>query len=244
MVMPVWAHERSDDTMSIWKRIGDALSALVEGEPLTAVFEKLTTPPERTVAFTIAVIALGAKMAKADGQVTADEVSAFRQIFTIPPGEESHAARIFNLARTDVSGFETYARQIGRMFSDRPEVLADLLEGLVFIAVADGKFHPNEEIFLQRVHEIFGLPEHGLSEIMARHVQGFSDPYAVMGVDASVSDTVLRARFRTLVRDLHPDRMIGRGVPAEAQRLAEQRLAAVTDAYAKIREMRKVAEPV
>ncbi len=228
--------------MSIWKRISSALSALVEGEPLTAVFEKLTSPPEHTVAFTIAIIALGAKMAKADGQVTADEVSAFRQIFTIPPRDEGHAAKIFNLARQDVSGFDIYARRIARMFSDRPEVLADLLEGLVFIAIADGTYHPDEEAFLRDVTEIFGLPLQRLREIKARHVQDFSDPYAILGVDPDVSDANLRLKFRKLVRELHPDGMIARGIPIEAQRLAEQRLAAVNDAYALIREERRMRE--
>ncbi len=70
--------------MSIWKRIRDAIAALAEGEPLSAVFARLTTPPERTVAFTIAVIALGAKLAKADGRVTRDEIAAFRRVFHIP----------------------------------------------------------------------------------------------------------------------------------------------------------------
>lgn len=230
--------------MSIWTRISDAISALIDGESLSSVLEKLTTPPEQTIAFTIAVIGLGAKMAKADGRVTADEVSAFRQIFTIPPGEEAHAARIFNLARTDASGFETYAKQIGRMFSDKPEVLADLLEGLVFIAIADGCLHPDEDIFLKRVCEIFRLSQQTLREIKARLVQDFSDPYGILGIEPSVSDADLRKRFRFLVRELHPDRMIGRGVPVEAQRLAEQRLAAVNDAYALIRSERRVLEPV
>lgn len=228
--------------MSIWKRISDALSALVDGEPLTAVFEKLTSPPEQTVAFTIAVIALGAKMAKADGRVTADEVSAFRQIFTITPADEGHAAKIFNLARQDVSGYDIYARRIARMFSDRPEVLADLLEGLVFIAVADGTYHPDEDAFLESVTEIFGLPPQRLREIRARHVQDFSDPYAILGIEADISDADLRLRFRHLVRELHPDRMIARGIPIEAQRLAEQRLASVNDAYALIRAERRARE--
>ena len=230
--------------MSIWTRIGDAISALLDGESLSAVLEKLTSPPERTIAFTIAVIALGAKMAKADGQVTANEVSAFRQIFTIPPGEEGHAARIFNLARTDVSGYETYAKQIARMFSDRPEVLADLLEGLVFIAIADGSYHPDEDAFLHQVSRIFGLPDQKLREIKARHLQDFSDPYSILGLTSDVSDTELRQRFKCLVRELHPDQMIGRGVPVEAQRIAEQRLAAINDAYALIREERRALEPV
>lgn len=224
--------------MSIWTRIGQALNALIEGEPLSQVFEKLTTPPEFTVGFTIAVIALGAKMAKADGRVTRDEVAAFRQVFTIPPQEEQHAARIFNLARTDVNGYDQYAHQIARMFRNRPEVLSDLLESLVFIAVADGHLHREEEAFLNEVHRIFGLPDSEFRAIKARHLSDVSDPYEVLGVSPSLSDADLKRHWRNLVRNLHPDRMIARGVPPEAQRLAEQRLAAVNDAYETIMDER------
>ena len=122
--------------MSIWSRIAAALSALASGESLADVFDRLRTAPERSVAFTIAVIALGAKVSKADGQVTRDEVAAFRQVFSIPKHEEANAARVFNLARQDVAGFEEYAARVARMFSDRPEVLTDLLEGLFHIALA------------------------------------------------------------------------------------------------------------
>jgi len=98
--------------MSIWTRISDAVSALTAGQPLSAVFDRLRSPPQRSIAFTIAVIALGAKMAKADGLVTRDEVSAFREVFTISPKDEENAARVFNLARKDVAGFEEYAVRI------------------------------------------------------------------------------------------------------------------------------------
>src|SRR6056297_2849125 len=116
--------------MSIWARISDAIAALRKGDSLSDVFGKLRTPPERTVAFAIAVIALGAKMAKADGQVTRNEVTAFREVFTIPPEQENNAARVFNLARTDVAGYEDYARKISAMFEDRADTLGDLMEGL------------------------------------------------------------------------------------------------------------------
>src|SRR6056297_583644 len=102
--------------MSLWSRIADAVSALAQGEGLATVFDRLRTPPERRVGFAIAVIALGAKMAKADGLVTRDEVAAFREVFTIPQGEEKNAARVFNLARTDVAGFDVYAGRIAVMF--------------------------------------------------------------------------------------------------------------------------------
>ena len=100
--------------MSIWTRIYEALAALATGEGLGTILDRLRTgpAPERSVGFTIAVIALGAKMAKADGEVTRGEVVAFRQIFEIPPEDEAHAARVFNLARQDVAGFDVYARKV------------------------------------------------------------------------------------------------------------------------------------
>ena len=111
--------------MSIWTRISDALSALTSGEGLSAVFDRLRSPPERSVAFTIAVIALSAKMAKADGLVTRDEVTAFREVFQIARADEAGAAKVFNLARQDVAGFEDYANRITRMFGDESSTLTD-----------------------------------------------------------------------------------------------------------------------
>jgi DnaJ like chaperone protein len=226
--------------MSIWKRIRDAVGALAEGEPLSAVFERLTTPPERTVAFTIAVIALGAKMAKADGRVTRDEIAAFRRVFHIPKEEEAGAARVYNMARTEVAGFEIYAAQMARMFRDRPKALADLLEGLVFIAAADGEYHPGEAEFLGEVARIFGIGEAEFRMIRARHLPGESDPWAVLGLAPGTGAEALRKRYHEMVRELHPDRMIARGVPEEARRLAEQRLAAVIGAYDEIMQELKV----
>ncbi len=226
--------------MSIWKRIRDAIAALAEGEPLSVVFERLTTPPERTVAFTIAVIALGAKMAKADGRVTRDEIAAFRRVFHIPKEEEAGAARVYNMARTEVAGFDIYAQQVARMFRDRPKVLADLLEGLVFIAAADGEYHPGEADFLVQVARIFGVGKAEFRAMRARHLPGESDPWAVLELPPGSGAEVVRKRYRKLVRELHPDRMIARGVPEEARRLAEQRLAAVTNAYGEIMQELKV----
>ncbi len=220
--------------MSIWSRIAEALGALTKGEPLSAVFDKLRTPPERTVGFTIAVLALGAKMAKADGQVTRDEVAAFREIFIIPPEDEKKAARIFNLARQDVAGFEGYARQVARMFRDRPAVLEDLMEGLFHIAAADGVYHPAEDAFLVEVARLFGIGEDKFHILRARYAPGAHEPYAALGVEPSISDEDLRKHWRKLVRDLHPDKMIARGVPEEAERMATRRLAAVNAAYEEI----------
>jgi len=221
--------------MSIWKRISDALAALAQGEGLSAVFEKLRTPPERTIGFTIAVIALGAKMAKADGLVTRDEVTAFRQVFHIPASETQNAARVFDLARKDVAGFDLYAARIRDMFGAGHQALVDLLEGLFYIAVADGRYHPNENVFLEEVARIFGVQSRDFVNMRARFVPDENpDPYCVLGVDPTADAETVRQAWRALVREYHPDRMIARGVPDEAMKLAEKRLIQANWAYEEI----------
>jgi DnaJ like chaperone protein len=232
--------------MSIWTRISAALSALTKGEGLVAVFDRLrqSPQPERSVGFTIAVIALGAKMAKADGEVTRNEVAAFRRIFAIPPGEEANAARVFNLARQDVAGFDSYARKIKSMFSgadpaEHRQLLIDLMEGLFDIAVADGDYHPGEDDFLAEVARIFGLDGTCFAALRARHVEGAPrDPYQVLGVEPTAALEDIRAVWRKAVKDSHPDRMIARGVPPEALKLAERRLIALNDAWDEISQRR------
>lgn len=220
---------------SIWSRIADALSALASGEGLSEMFERLRGAPEHSVGFTIAVIALGAKMAKADGQVTRDEVAAFREVFTIPPADMGNAARVFDMARTDVAGFRDYAAQIARMFGADNPTLRDLLEGLFHIALADGEYHPKEDDFLHQVAQIFGLPEREFLAIRTRFVPGAEpDCYAVLGVHPEDDLPTIRAAWRAAVRDTHPDRLMSRGLPEEALKLAEKRLIAVNQAWDKI----------
>jgi DnaJ like chaperone protein len=221
--------------MSIWKRISDALAALAQGEGLSAVFEKLRTPPERTIGFTIAVIALGAKMAKADGLVTRDEVTAFRQVFHIPASETQNAARVFDLARKDVAGFDLYAARIRDMFGAGHQALVDLLEGLFYIAVADGRYHPNENVFLEEVARIFGVQSRDFVNMRSRFVPDENpDPYCVLGIEPTADAETVRQAWRALVREYHPDRMIARGVPEEAMKLAEKRLIQANWAYEEI----------
>lgn len=222
--------------MSLWSRISEVLSALAKGAPLSEVFAYWSKPPEQTVAFTIAVIALGAKMAKADGHVTRSEVQAFQQVFHIPPEALDQAARVFDLARQDVSGYEHYAKRIGAMFGSGSKILEDLLEGLFHIATADDDYHPKENVFLEKVADLFGLEGAQFQSIRARCVNGYAaDPYTILGASQEDAFPIIKAKWQALVRDSHPDLMIARGVPAEAVKLAEKRLIRVNEAFEKIK---------
>jgi DnaJ like chaperone protein len=209
------------------------------------VFDRLrgAPAPEQSVGFTIAVLALGAKMAKADGTVTRDEVTAFRRIFTFPEGEEAHAAHVFNLARQDVAGFDAYARKIARLFNpdglricaDDHHVLVDILEALFQVAVADGSYHAGEDAFLAHVAESFGLDDACFRIVRSRLVEGAPrDPYDVLGLPRTASRADARKAWKDLVRDTHPDVMQARGVPPEAMKLAERRMQLINEAWREI----------
>lgn len=194
---------------SFWQRIGDRMAALLGRQPST-------TPPERSVAFTIAVIALGAKLAKADGTVARSEVTAFRRVFIIPRAEEKNAARVFDLARQDVAGFDAWARRIAAMFPPGDPVLEDVLEGLCIIAVADGDMHQAEIVFLDEVGRIFGLSPSRIAAIRARHdPKAGCPPCEVLGIPietpARGAQTLARPDPRGPSRPRHRPRPAARG---------------------------------
>lgn len=221
--------------MSVWTDIGALLARLDPREGLLHLLDRLRTPPERTVGFAIAVIGLGAKMAKADGRVTRGEVAAFREVFVIPEAEAASAARVFDLARRDVAGFEAYAARVRRMFGAGAAPLADLLEGLFHVAVADGDYHPDENAYLRRVAAIFELSERDFLRIRAEFVpEAERDPRDVLGVGPKATVEEARAAWRALVRACHPDLLQARGLPEEAIRMAEKRLVALNAAWERV----------
>lgn len=229
------APEARPPAVSVWQRVRDALARLDPREGLLQLFERLHTPPERSVGFAIATIALGAKIAKADGLVTRGEVAAFREVFLIPEGEARNAARVYDLARSDVAGFEDYARQVRRMFGRGAPQLADLLEGLFHVAVADGDYHPGENEFLHRVATIFELSARDFQRIRAEFVEDAEcHPLDVLGLPQGATLEEARAAWKALVRDTHPDRLVARGLPEEAIRMAEKRLIAVNRAWERL----------
>ncbi len=229
--------------MSIWARLGDFITRIraTAGAGATDLAEAVrglfAADPElrRRVAFSVAMIALSAKMAKADGIVTQEEVRAFQEIFLVPPEETRNVARLYDIAQGDTAGFEAYAEKMARLCgSGRANctMLQDVLDGLFHIAKADGLLHERESRYLRRVADIFEVDEAHYQAILARHVgQGASDPYAVLGVERGSPPAEIRKRYRKLVSDNHPDHLIARGLPAEFIAIATTRLAAINTAY-------------
>jgi DnaJ like chaperone protein len=226
--------------MSIWSRLAEVLTSITSNV-ISSVVEAVRTlfsgDPEtrKQVAFSVALIALSAKMAKADGVVTHEEVSAFREIFDIPEGEERNVARLYDLAKQDVAGFESYAARLAEMCTGDQTCrtsLEDVLDGLFHIAKADGGIHERELHFLATIAEIFGFSENAFERILSRHaVTGEPDPYIVLGIQRGTGFAEAQKVWRDLVKEHHPDRLAARGLPPEFAVIANERIRAINAAW-------------
>jgi DnaJ like chaperone protein len=244
--------------MSIWGKIIGGVAGFALGGPLGALIgglaghvydaKKSDTKEElaeqRQIAFTVAIVTLAAKMAKADGVVTRDEINVFKKIFNIPNTELDDVGALFNAARQDAEGYEPYARQIALLFAKEKSVLEEVLGALHMIALADGVLHPAEQAYLRKVAGIFGFSTREFERICAEHnrppVQSAPeiDPYTVLGVERKASIEEIKAAWRKLVRENHPDTLIAQGMPKEFIDMANGKMAAINDAWDRIRRER------
>ncbi len=230
--------------MSIWDIIAEKAAQLGIGGSIGALLgvapaDEGTHPGLLQIGFTIGVIALGAKMARVDGEVSDIEVAAFRAFFQVPPGEERSVERFFDLAKRDAAGFETYARQVANLFPDAPEILEGVIEGLFNIARADGAIDVAEADYLAKVARIFGLDSARFERAKAS-ASGVveCEPCVILGIDPIATDEQIREAWLRQVRANHPDRLMAQGLPQEAIAIANRKLALINDAYDRLRRRR------
>lgn len=227
--------------MSVWDRLSSMIGSFsqrtgVAGSLANALDPDNWLPGGKDAAFTLALIALSAKMAVSDGVVQASELRAFQRTVDIPPAIEHQVQKVFELAQQDVAGYEFYARKIGRFFFDSPETLEHVLDGLFHIASADGMIHESELDYLRSVSSIFGFDAARFEQIASQHVvlDTGVDPYMVLGLAPNAPAAEVRRVYRLLVAEHHPDRLIAKGVPEELIDVATARMAAINQAYGKL----------
>ena len=228
----------SEEKIDMWQRLGDFVGSFSQrtglaGSLVNALDPDNWLPGGRDAAFTLALIALAAKMAVADGAVTASEERAFRATVEIAAGHEAQVARVFNLAKQDVAGFDAYARKVTRFFADSPDTLEHVLDSLFFIATADGLVHEAELDYLKSVSDIFGFDDARFEQLASQHVQleAGIDPYAVLGLAHNAPVEEIRRVYRLLVAEHHPDRLIAKGVPEDLIDVATARMKSINLAY-------------
>ncbi|WP_341905782.1 DnaJ family molecular chaperone [Sandarakinorhabdus limnophila] len=237
--------------MSIWATLAGTALGLVIGGPLGALAgaaaggavdamrARATNPERRRVAFSIAAIALAAKMASADGNASAAEFATFQRLFHVDPSEAGNARRFYDLAKGSMAGFQAYAIQAADLLGQGSATLEDLLDALWMIAAVDG-FHEAELAFLGEVATILGFDEAAQARIRRRHLApAADDPWAVLGVEPGADAAALRGAYHALVKRYHPDRALAEGVPSEFIRVSELRMADINAAYDRLTGRRR-----
>ena len=200
---------------------------------------------QRDQYFAVASVVLSAKLAKCDGPVNRAEIDAFKRSFRIPPEAVEQVGRLFDQARESSEGYEPVARQLGTSFADDRARLEDVLAALFLIARADKPLTVGEQAFLRRVHMAFGLDEPAWERASGSRARGptgpaEADPYALLGLTQKASDEEVRATWKRLMRESHPDSLASRGAPPEAIARAGDKVARINAAWDRIKRDRKL----
>ena len=232
--------------MTIWGKIIGSATGFAFGGPIGALLggaaghalDKLKTKeklPEqlalKQIGFTIGVIVLSAKMAKADGKVTESEIKAFKEKINVPDNEIKNVAKLWDQAKKTSYGFEIYAKQISNLFEKNSSVLEELLNLLVIIAEADGKITKLEKIYLKEVSNIFGFSDQDFERICSSKLNSYIDPYQTLGVSKDTPLEEIKKKWKTLAMNHHPDRLIAQGIPQDIVETNTYRLKEINNAW-------------
>ena len=194
----------------------------------TALFRADATVRQRI--FSTSVINLAAKLAKADGPVTRDEVDAFKALFRIPKASMAGIGALYDEAKRDPTGYESHAQALADAFPGETVLLGEVLEALHQIALVDGRMTPPERQFLERVATIFGLVGRVFAE-QAGQTAAAPDAYAILGVARNAATADIKAAWRRLTREHHPDTLMAKGVPPEYVEMATKKMASINAAW-------------
>ena len=188
--------------------------------------------------FAISLVILTAKLAKADGQVSKEELIAIKEKLKVPDHEIDQVGKIFNKAKEDSLGYEPYAKQIAQIYQNKPAVLDEVINILFYIAEADGKVSNSELAMIKNIAQIFNLTDiqfEGIKE--SRKGSDKLNPYIVLGCTSNDDFATIRKKYLQLSKEHHPDALISKGVPKEVIEESKKKMRAINSAFDKIEKM-------
>ena len=191
----------------------------------------------KSIVFTAGVIALSAKMAKADGKVTKEEILTFRKLVQIPKDDINQVSKLWELAKETTDGYELYAKQIYSLFRNQPEILERILDILFEIAKSDGNIDATELNYLKNVSNIFNFDEIIFEKLLALH-NPENNSFEILGVQISDTFEDIQKKWKEMVKNNHPDKLVGQGMPIEFIESANQKLAIINSAFEEIKSLR------
>ena len=198
---------------------------------------------DHQVAFFAALFACLAKIAKADGQVTKEEINKIEdfitQKFNLDGEQRNFAINIFQKAKDDNVSFDAYAKQLASLLKSSPNSLMIFYELLFELAMADGELHPNEEKLLRKVPKIFGFNVGLYDQLFQKYGLKTQNFYEVLGVSKKMSFDEIRKIYLKKRREFHPDKLISKGLPEELIEKAQEKFIEIQEAYEELEKIHK-----
>ena len=189
--------------------------------------------------FALSLIVLSAKLSKADGQVSKEELIAVKDKLKIPENELDQVGKIFNKAKNESTGYEPYAQQIAQIYRGNLNVLEEVVNILFYIAEADGNISQSEMNMIQDIAKIFGLNENqfnGLKE--SRKSSDKLNPYIVLESNPNNDLSDIRKKYIKLSKEHHPDLLLSKGVPNEVIEESKKKMRAINSAWDQIQKLK------
>ena len=198
---------------------------------------------DHQVAFFAALFACFAKISKADGVVSKEEVQKIEEFiskkFNLDKEQRNFAINIFQKAKDDNVSFEAYAKQLQSLLKQSPNSLLIFYELLFELAMADGELHPAEEKILKKVPNIFKLPNSLFEELYEKYVSNINDYYKILGVNKNMSFPEIRKVYLKKRKEFHPDMLISKGLPEELIEKAKSKFIEIQEAYEELEKKQK-----
>jgi DnaJ like chaperone protein len=189
--------------------------------------------------FALSLIVLSAKLSKADGQVSKEELIAVRDKLKIPENEIEQVGKIFNKAKKESAGYEPYAQQIAQIYKNNLNVLEEVINILFYIAEADGNVSQSELDMMQNIARIFGLNQAQFNSIKeSRKSSDKLNPYIVLESKPEEDLQTIRKKYLQLSKEHHPDILISKGVPQEVIAESKKKMRAINSAWDQIQKLK------
>jgi len=189
--------------------------------------------------FALSLIVLSAKLSKADGQVSKEELIAVKDKLKIPENELDQVGKIFNKAKEESTGYEPYAQQISQIYRGNINVLEEVINILFYIAEADGNVSKSELKMIEHISQIFGLTEIQFNSIKeSRKSSDKLNPYIVLESNPDDTIEIIRKRYLKLSKEHHPDLLISKGVPQEVIDESKAKMRAINSAWDQVQKLK------
>jgi len=189
--------------------------------------------------FALSLIVLSAKLSKADGQVSREELMAVKDKLKIPENELDQVGKIFNKAKEESAGYEPYAQQIAQIYRENNNVLEEVINILFYIAEADGNVSDAELKMIEHIAQIFGLNEIQINSIKeSRKSSDKLNPYIVLESKPDDDLQIIRKRYLNLSKEHHPDLLISKGVPQEVINESKAKMRAINSAWDQVQKLK------